>query len=899
MLKIRSMNRTVVCILMFVLLYNHTFSQKNILQTTVSIPTGTYSSVEILQKIQQTSGIQFSYKTKLLQDNAMQIGVSSAQLQEILLKITQGKDLDFVVINGVVVVKTKKDIQKIIKKTQDSNPTATIEYVQKPAVREHVQPTYVILSGKLKNAVSGELVGGAILRIDTLNIEVQTNEYGFFSCKVPQGMYMIRITHESFFIHEYAVTAQKNSFVDIGVVQKTTELSSAKADMQYDNLPQQSNIHFEIKKQNTHIPKSILLQDPMKEIGKIPGIQFVNDLSSNVLVRGGTAYQNLVLFDDAPIFNPTHLFGFFSTSIPYSIKDVTIYKGDAPANYGGRLSSVIDIRLKEANENQLGLFTELSPVATTISIESPIIKQRAAVVCNFRKSNLRWLFKDSEGNAIYSFYDAQLKLHMHSKKRHHIYYSFYSGGDDYNKSASKTDGFGISWGNVAHSIRWNYIISPHMFSNLTWYQGTYNYYLYIPNNEVDYWNSRISSSGIKQDFTMYFKNIHTIKYGFEISGTQSNPGNLHYSDSSFVLQNAYTNTASIGMLAMYVSHEYKISPKLSFIYGLRIPISRNGGTAVQYVFEQGVLTDTLEYSEKQTYNPQQKIEPKFQLYYAQTPYLQYVVKASQTTQFIHGISNSETSITSLDVWLPATVNLLPQKARLYSVGFQYMWYEQKIIVQSDVFYKKMLNQWYPKNHARMLLNPYVEGEMTNTSVITKGIETMLQRKGDKLSAWLSYTYTSSMRKIEQQTIPTMAHRPHDISIGTLWKPVPKISVELQWNYLSGNLQTVANGYYEVNGTKVPYYDSHYNYRLPAYHTLDVSTQFHLYKHAQSKWKHILTLQIYNVYARKNAFSVTYNKVEENQELVVPTNVYSKSNYVSSMLYAGTIIPMISYAIKFN
>lgn len=889
----------VICFWLLCILPLQIFSQSNILESNIPIPKGTYSSIELIQKIQQTTAIQFSYKTKLLQDNEQKIKITSTSLQDILLAITEGNDLDFAVINGVVVIKTKKEIQKIIKKTQASNPTARIEYVQKAPEKIPEKQDFTIISGKIKHAFSGELLSGATLFIDSLNIRIETNEYGFFSCKVPKGTHTLRIVHPSQHMLAYTIQTNTQSFFEIETVPKQTELLSTKAFIEEQTQTSQTNLLIPHVQQTMKIPQSISLQDPLKEIGKVPGIQFVNDLSSNVLVRGGTTYQNLVLFDDAPLFNPTHLFGFYSTCIPYSIKDVTIYKGDAPAQYGGRVSSVIDIRLKEANENSPSAFIEYSPAATTLSLETPIIKQKAGIVANIRKSNLRWLLKDNDGKALYSFYDAQLKLHMHSEKRHHLYYSFYSGNDQYNTSAQKRNEFGVLWGNVAHSIRWNYIISPRVFSNLTLYSGTYNYYLYIPDNRINYWNSSISSNGLKQDFTIYANTNNTIKYGFELSGIQSNPGNLDFSDSTAIIANLYSSPVSLGMAVLYASHQWNMSPKLSVTYGIRIPISRNNGPAVQYTFSNGIVDDTLTYASNQTYNTQRHVEPKIHLQYTHSPSLYFFTKAMQSTQYIHGLSNSETSITSLDIWLPTTVNLQPQIARLYSVGFTQRWFSQKIMVQSEVFYKRMLNQWYPKAHARMVLNPLVEGEMIDTRVTTKGIETILQHQGEKLSTWISYTYTESKRSILEQTIPTAADRPHDISLGTSWKIAPKILVEMEWNYMSGILQTMPNAYYSINGTRVPVYESKSEYRLPAYHTLDISTQFHLYKHAQRPWKHIITLQIYNVYARKNAYSISYNKIEENGEYVIPTNTLTQPEYIATMLYAGTIIPMISYAIKFR
>lgn len=893
-MKIKSL-----CIWLLCVISVQTFSQQAILQTSIPISKGTYSSVELIQNIQRSSGIQFSYKSKLLLEHEKKVLISSLVLQDILLAITDGNDMDFVVINGVVVIKTKKEIQKIIQKTYNANPSAQIEYVKKIQEKKVVEPEYIILSGKIKQAVSGELVSGALVIIDSLNIQIQSNEYGFFSCKVPQGSHVLRVVHPSNYMHEISIETNKQNFVEIETTSKQTELTSAKAAVQVPSLSNKTKLH-EVKLQPTmKIPQSISLQDPLKEMGKVPGIQFINDLSSNVLVRGGTTYQNLVLIDDAPLFNPTHLFGLYSTCIPYSVKDVTIYKGDAPAQFGGRVSSVIDIRLREANEQNIGGYIEYSPVVTTLTIETPIVKQKAAVVGYIRKSNLRWLMKDNAGKALYSFYDAQLKFHMHTAKRHHLYYSFYSGNDVYNVSAQKLDEFGITWGNIAHAVRWNYIISPRVFSNLTLYSGTYNYYLYVPHNTIDYWNSHIISNGIKQDFTIFAGVDNTVRFGFELSGMQSNPGNLHYSDSSAVMSQLYTNPVALGMAVLYASHELKVLQKVSLVYGFRLPMSRNNGPAVQYVFEQDAVKDTLTFSENQTYNPRIHIEPKFQLQYSHTPYVMFYCKGMQTTQFVHGLSNSETNITSLDIWMPTTVNLHPQKSRLYSVGFNYTGFAPTIMIQSELYYKRMLHQWYPNDHARMLLNPYIEGQMIDTRVINKGIETMIQYKGEKLSTWLSYTYTQSKRLFNNQSISTAADRPHDISIGTSWKLVPKIMLEIEWNYMSGLLQTIPNAYYTANGIQVPYYESKYNSRLPSYHTLDVSAQFHLYKQVQSPWKHIITLQIYNVYARKNAFSYTYNKIEENNEYVIPTNVSTNAQYISTMLYAGTVIPMISYAIKFK
>ena len=892
-------NKKLFVSLILILISISVFSQQEILKKKITIPSKEYTAIELLQQIQQSSGISFSYKTKLLQDNVT-YKVSSMQLYEVLQKITSNKDIDFVVINGVVVIKSKKEIQKIIKKTKASNPKAEIEYIEKEQVAapKPVVETQVI-SGSVRNTFSGELVLGATISIDSLHIQVTANEFGFFSCVVPKGKHTLRIVNKGHVTKNVEINTENSTEIQIDLLDKSIELESQKGLL----LEQEIELHNSIAFNSTIIehvkPVKFSLTDPMRDLQKMPGIQQVGDLSSAFSVRGGTTDQNMVIFDDAPIFNPTHLFGLYSIFIPYSLKDITIYKGDAPAQFGGKLSSVIDIRSKDGNENKFGFYTELGPIASTISLESPIVKNHVSVILNLRKSNLKWLAKSDSGNELYEFSDGNFKINFHSKK-HRFYYSLYSGSDVFNEAGFENGQYGIKWKNTAHSIRWNYVITPKLFSNVTFYSSEYNYYLYINSNDVNYWNSRIATGGAKVDFMFYSNNKNSSRFGLDASGYQFNPGNLQLTNQTLASSYPTVSTGTIGILALYYSHEKIFSNDSKLTYGIRVPMSSNTGPATQFVFNSSYeVIDTIHYLANETYNKTFQIEPRIQYTYPLSPYVNSRITYTRMHQFINCISNSESQITSLDVWLPSSEIIKPQIARQLATGIVYNPIKAGLHFSGDVYIKTMKNQVSYADHARMLLNPLLEGELRFGRVFATGSELLITKKGDKLSSWLSYTYMYTHLRKSGEIYSTIYNRPHDISIGLNYLVSKHFVVESQWNYISGKPITTPTGFYEFQGAMVPIYTNYLNDRLPAYHKLDLNIQWYLFKNDNSKFKHIFTLSIQNVYARKNPFSVTFNKIEDKSGFVIPTDVSKDIEYITTMLYPATIIPSITYAIKFN
>lgn len=879
------------------------FAQQEILKKKIVIPQNNYSSIELIQYIQKTANIEFSYKTKLLQDlKTSKYKGTSETLYDILNQITEGEDLDFVVINGVVVIKSKKEIQKIIKKTKSSNPQAKIEYVERESksIEKAQVKTQKIVSGRVVDSESGEIQIGATIYITDLKISVNTNEYGFFSFPIPEGNFKMQVIVEGYYLEEINVASQNPENITIQVHSSSYKLNSQQITVEDSVLHSTDSI----KTETIGIPvlghrdRLLNIYNPFKFLETQSGIQKTGIISSKFSVLGGNYDQNLVIFDDAPIFNPSHLLGYDFIFIPCSIKDVQFYKFYQPSQYGGRLSSVLDIRSKDGNEKNFAIFTEINPIASTVSIETPIVKNHASVILNFRNSNLRWLVHDDAGNALYNYYDGNLKLNFHTKKSR-FYYSLYSSGDALNKAGFNSGSYGIKWTNNAHSLRWNQVINSSLFCNVTVYGSEYNYFLYINSGDIAYWNSKISSGGIKTDFTYFKTHDNTIRYGTEISGFQFNPGNIVYSNTQTNLFPT-VSSGTIGTLALYFSQNKTLKNSSGLDWGLRMPLSRNAGPTVQYLFnKKHEVVDTTMYTAGTTYNSMASLEPRIN-YYKKMGAIYYTISYSKTTQVIQEISNSETQLTSLDVWLPASPNIKPQVARQIVVGMSHLGYEDiPISIKVNAFVKSMRNQIGYENHANMLLNPLIEGELRFGKTLVTGGMIDIEKHISKFTVKVDYTYTHTQMRIQKEVVPTIFDRPHDISCGVNYYIKHNIVCAAQWNYLSGKPITTPTSFYEYQGAMVPVYDKMLNSRLPAYHSLDVSLQIVAKKSLDAKWEHIFTFAVKNVYARKNPINISFNKSLVDNEIGVGSEVSEQAEYVSTMLYAGSILPFISYAIKFN
>ena len=656
----------------------------------------------------------------------------------------------------------------------------------------------------------------------------------------------------------------------------------------------------------TQMPGFVGDFDIIKALQTIPGIKSFGDGSSLFYVRGGNSDQNLILLDEAPIYNPSHLFGFFSVISPDAINDVEAYKGDFPANYGGRLSSVIDIRAKNGNLKRFGFSGNIGPYASNLSVEGPIVRDKGSFYVSGRISSLNWLqfLNQTQTTFNVNFYDLNAKLNYKVNENNRLFGTFYYGKDNFTRQMeSSITTYGISWNNLAGTLRWNHTFSNKLFVNTTGYYSRYQYYLYVSKEQNEYWNSAIENLALKSDFTWYLNLRNTIKAGVEIGWHHSNPGNVNFSGNNEQKNIPKVPECRSMEYDFYLSNEQTFGKKLSVRYGIRLPVWQDIGPTTVYYFDVNhQVSDSMDVSKNASYATFCSPEPRIHVQYMLDS--RSVLKASycRTTQFMQTLSNSTSPFTSLEVWIPSGTNIQPQKADQFTLGYLRQMSKPKLNFSAEIFYKQFYNYIDYTDHANMLYNPLIEGELRFGKSWSYGIELTLRKTEGKLTGWIAYTFSRVFVRTESvnngQTYPAFYDRPHDLSITLSYNTRKKWAISANWILVSGGPITTPVGFYYNNGYSVPIYASKNNDRLPDYHRLDISATYKLSK-PEKRYQHQITLSVYNAYARSNAISVNFNKIEyEKDRFLVPSNLNGNYSLVPTAISVTGIIPSITYNFKF-
>lgn len=873
------------------------YSQESVLKKLIDIEFQSITYKKILKEISKKTGSPFSYNSKLIpQKKKASISTTQMSLENVIKTLFKDMDIGFMEIDGIIILKTKKEIAQMkeqLKITENAPSTP-------PEIRK---TEYSTLSGYIKDTQNGEILIGVNISIDSLNIGTVSNEYGYFSLTAPKGTHLIRYSYLGYDLSFKFVDMQDNISLDIDMITNEQMLEEITVNaIDYESIHttlQMSNMDLSLNSLN-NIPAYLGEADLLKHLEKIPGVKSFGDGSTAYYVRGGNKGQNLIILDDAPIFNPTHLFGFYSSFIPDAIKDIRIYKGNAPSKFGGRLSSVVDVRSKDGNMKQIEAGGSYGPFTTKFQFEAPIIKDYSSVLLAYRRSNINWLLSNDDPSLNFSDFNMKLNGRI---KRNRFYMNFYRGMDSFEGLTTEYGYNGISWSNTALSLRWNYNINSKVFSNLTIFGSGYNYDLMMKDQNIEKWNSQINTVGLKNDISYYANPDNTLKFGLDAVSYNFNPGNIVYSDSATVTNAPVVSNAKLSSIAFYFSHEYSISKSLLFEYGFRIPYYSNAGESTVFSYDENkTITDTAFYMEGENYNGQFLFEPRINLVYVLNDYNSIKAAYTRNTQAIHLITNSESPFTSLDVWLPVSPNIKPQIANQYSIGYYHSFEKYPINFTSEIFYKKMQNQIDYAEHANMILNPQIEGELIFGEGWAYGIELLLKKDKGRLNGWLGYTISKAFRQFDdiQNGEPFAApfDRLNDLVVYCSYKLKKRWLISGTWLYSSGAPYTEPTGFYENRGYTIPIYTEKNNERLPDYHRLDLMISFRLNKRDDIRYNHQITISIFNVYARKNPFNVTYNKAQkENGGYEIPTDHYNNRELVNTELYLMRMVPSINYIFK--
>jgi len=754
--------------------------------------------------------------------------------------------------------------------------------------------TKVILSGSTKDKNTGETLTGVAIYIKELQTGVLSDSMGHYTIGLAPGLYNITATYIGYQPMQQSLKITKSQTLNYELTVKTSDLKEVviRDARTNDNI---SATEMSVMKINPAQIKSIPALmgevDVIKVIQLLPGVQSSGEGFSGFNVRGGGSEQNLILFDDAPVYNASHLMGFFSVFNNDAIKDVKLYKGDIPASYGGRLSSLLDIKEKEGNQNKFAGNGGIGTISSRLTLEGPIIKDKASFIVSGRRSYADLflpLSSDEEvrKNNLY-FYDVNAKLNYILNNNNHITASYYKGRDVYGYAGA----VGMSWGNNVQSLRWNHTFSKKMVSVFSLIHSNYKYNMTLSEKIAGFkWDSKINDYGVKGDFGYYLNDANTLRFGFSSIWHLFNPAAITPNGNESIKSYALPVNSALEH-GLYLSNEQKINKFLSLDYGLRVSVFQNVGKATIYSFDNSYnAMDSTVYAKREIFNTYAGIEPRFGVKYTLNDASSVKANYSRTRQYVNLASNSQGG-TPLDLWFLSDPNVKPQIADQFAVGYFRNFMHNKIETSVELYYKHIDNLIDFKDHALLLMNPKLDGELRCGIGRAYGAEFLIRKQEGRFNGWISYTLSRSERKINDinhgNYYPASYDKTHNISIVTNYELSKRVSISANWVFVTGAAVTLPTGRFEYGNIIVPVYSDRNSSRLPDYHRLDLSLTW---KGKEKPGKKIIgewNFSLYNAYYRKNAFSVSFEQDKEDPNKTVAYKVYM-----------FPIIPSVTYNLKF-
>ncbi|MDC1309023.1 TonB-dependent receptor [Saprospiraceae bacterium] len=765
------------------------------------------------------------------------------------------------------------------------------------------------ISGYITDYESGETLIGATALVKELGNGAVSNEYGFYSISVPEGSYTLEFSYIGFGNIIKSVSLSANYKLDIELGEMKNEL----AEVVVTAKEEDSNVRevsMSVNKLDITTIKSMptLLGEVeiIRSLQLLPGVNSVGEGATGFNVRGGSIDQNLILLDEAPVYNSSHLFGFFSVFNPDAVKDVKLYKGGIPSRYGGRLSSILDVRMKEGNKKKLNINGGVGFIFSRLSVEAPIIKDKSSLIVAARRSYIDVLAKpflsESLNGSELNFYDLTLKTNYDINDKNRLFISGYFGRDNFGFG----DQAGFNWGNKTGTIRWNHLFSERLFSNLTFYFSDYDYQIKFGNdsqNKFD-WNASIQNIGVKPEFSFFLKPGNLLKFGGQSILYTFDPGNAvgvsEGEERDFSLPQKYAMEN-----AVYVENEIDITTTIKANYGLRLSSFTYLGKGTAYEYTDGIpgerryATSATEYDDWESIKTYYNFEPRLSLQMQLSSNNSIKASYNRTTQYIHLVSNT-TAATPVDVWTPSTNNIRPSTADQVAFGYFQNLNDNTYELSAEVYYKTMNNLVDYIDGADLLLNQFIEGDLIEGEGRAYGIELMAKKTKGKFNGWLSYT----LARTERQTpginggewYASRFDQLHNLSLTGFYEINDRWTTSANFAFNTGSPTTFPTTRYTIQGFVVPHNANEVrnNVRLPNYHRLDLSITRKGKIKEGKRWTGDWVFSVYNVYNRKNAFSIFF--AQEDGRIPIGSSVNTDAYRLSVI---GNFIPSVSYNFKFN
>ncbi len=750
------------------------------------------------------------------------------------------------------------------------------------------------VSGFVRDAATGETLTGAVIYpLEKPSVGITSNSYGYFSLTLPSGKYTLIVQFLGYKTKSVPVDLKENVKLALDMEEESIALREITVSGEKNNINVvQSELISKINvKEIQNIPVILGEKDILKTIQLLPGVTPAGEGNAGFYVRGGGVDQNLILLDEAPVYNPSHLLGFFSTFNSDAIKDITLYKGGFPAEYGGRLSSVVDIKMNEGNNKEYRVSGGIGIIASRLAVEGPILKHKGSFMIAARRTYADLFLKllsrhgadSTASKSTLYFYDLNFKANYQFSGKDRLFFSCYAGRDNFNLGGA----LGLDWGNLTATTRWNHIINDKLFSNTSLIFNRYSYRFQV---DVGSLTMRVISEikdwNLKEDLNYYLNSNNTIKIGFNSIYHTFVPSKVDSSaflrvrsmDNRYALENAF-----------YISNEQTISSHLKATYGLRYSLFSSIGPGTVYTYNQVAdVVDSATYPRGKIFNTYGGFEPRILVNYIINDSSSVKASYARTRQYLHLLSNT-TSTTPFDLWVPSNINILPEIADEYTLGYFRNFSGNMYETSVEVYYKSLKNQIDYRNGANLILNNKVESQLVFGKGWGYGAEFLIRKKYGKLTGWISYTLSKTKRQFpdinDGNIFLAKQDRPNNLAIVGMYELNKNLTFSATWIYISGNVVTFPSGRYLIDGNIVPYYTERNGYRMPNYHRLDLGLTWQRKKtlRFESSWN----FSIYNAYGRANAYAINFQQ---------DPNDPSKMQAVQLSLFR--FVPAVTYNFKF-
>jgi len=761
----------------------------------------------------------------------------------------------------------------------------------------------VTLNGYVKDAGNGEELIGVTVYIPSLKAGAVTNAYGFYSLTLPKGTYDVQYSYIGYTVRTVTVVLDKDVANNIELPSEATVIQ----EIVIRDKPIDENVVSIQMSKNTlnlnqvrKLPALFGEVDIIKNIQMLPGVITAGEGTSSFYVRGGSADQNLILIDEAPIYDPSHLFGLFSVFNADVIKDSELYKGGIPARFGGRLSSILEVRTKDGNNKRLSVAGGIGTMASRLTVEGPLKKDKSSFIVSARRSYIDIFLKAADQDNLVHFYDINAKVNWKYNNNNRFFLAFYSGRDVFNFS----DEFGFAWGNKTATFRWNHLFSERLFSNTSVIASNFDYKLELKDPVQGFqWTSDLQELSVKYDLSYFINTNNELSFGYHITGRRFSPGRISPNTEGSIFSDVELQRMYALDHAFYISNQQRLSDKVTLDYGVRLSIFQNLGSSDLYMYEDPEnnvdiqRTDTIHYGAWENIKTYVNLEPRLAIRYMIDDRQSVKLSYNRMVQNTHLISAGTVPV-PFNTWNPSGYYLKPQLADQIAAGYFRNFQDNMYDLSVEAYYKNIQNVTDFADNAEIFFNEDLSTEFRQGNAWAYGLEFMVTKTTGKLNGSLAYTFSNARRKVQgvnlDRSFAANYDRRNVVNLSLAYDANTKWTFGANFTYSTGRPTTLPTGKFEYQNYNPDVITERNGYRLPAFHRLDLSATLTPRKNANRRWHGQWVFSVYNVYNRKNPFTI-YTRTTKNSDGEVVGDGRTKE---ARMVYLFPILPSVTYNFKF-